>query len=144
MLEHPLPSTSEADYPEAHGAIAGGLVIPYKEGWEWFKRRYDEDLDEDHSEDLTILWHLAGAARRHGYPLGNLVPVLRQDEHVYEFMWITQRVRGEFRNTGPSEIYVLQDDLKDVVQPGEKEETARGLLFDEFGRWIHVCTSHIW
>ena len=52
-------------------------------------------------------------------------------------MFVTRRATGRFLNIGPAGIEeVLQDNLKNLLQPGEVEDNAREVVLKEFGGWM--------
>jgi len=51
------------------------------------------------------------------------------------FLLVTQQIHGQFKNLGPEgEEKVLQDDLKDILIPGEEEDLAHKLFLKDFHR----------
>lgn len=112
---------NEPDSPEVYGEVVAGLVIPYTECREWFKRMYNVYPKEDYSDNLTIMWDLMDIGSDHD-DSDNVIAIPSQDESVVDFMFVTQSARGPFRG------------LKDIMKPGEKEEEVRELLSREIGQ----------
>ena len=50
------PSSEGLLFLKDREKIIGGLVISYAEGRAWFKRKFGFDLNEDRSEDLSIVY----------------------------------------------------------------------------------------
>lgn len=96
----------------------------------------------DHSDDITIIWYLLDDISKHGYSL-RLIQALDTHPATLDLLVITQGTRGRFPNAGPRGIEgVLQDDLKEILKPGEHEEKVRKVLLQEFGRWTHERVPH--
>jgi len=134
--------TDEPGRPRARGAIVGGVIIPNAVAWEWFKRLSKIELNENHSEDFTIIRYLGEYVHKAGGPYRAIKFAQRRDVAWYDFIYVTQRAEGPFMNVGPSGIdEVLQDDLKGIFKPGKEEEEASELLLREFGRWTHDSVS---
>ena len=112
----------------------GGLFIPYSEGAAWLKRKYNMDLAENHSQDLTIFAYLMDVLDDHGYDVCNLKIVEGQDPMEFNVLIITQRIHGKFLNVGPPGEEVLQDDLKDILKPGELEKKVNAVLLEALGQ----------
>ena len=124
----------EAGYPRTCPEIHGGLVITCAEGSAWLKRTLNLDLNPDHSEDLTIFYHLEDAIYEHGFAC-DLDLIRRQGIPWFDFLLTTQITDGPFLNIGPPGVEeVLQDDLKYILRPGELEDTAREKALRELGR----------
>jgi len=97
------------------------------------------DVNEDGPEDLNIAAYLERDIQERGHP-NDILIAPGQDEQVFDFLLVTQRARGPFLKTGPTWLMeVLQDDLKDVLKSGGREEKARVMLSRDFGRWRRVC-----
>ena len=112
--------------------IIGDLFIPYSEGTAWIKRRYNVNLAENHSTDLTILARLVQILDANHYSC-DVTIVQGQDPMELNILFPTQQIRGDFLNIGPPGEEVIQDNLKDVLKPGQQEERIRQVLLDMFG-----------
>ena len=85
--------------------IIGGFIIPYSECLLWLDRKFKISLNPDHSEDLTIPWHLEIAMNERGHNW-DIEFSQRGDGN---FLLVTQRIHGQFKNLGPEgEEEVLQ------------------------------------
>ena len=116
--------------------IVGGLIISYADSWEWFKRTYNIELDKDHSEDLSIPSELETTIQECGYPAQiEFAQCLATRE--LDFVVVTQVASGLFENLTPGELEVVQDNLKDMLKFGKREERAREIIFQVFGKWMH-------
>ena len=52
----------------------------------------------------------------------------------YDTLLVTQWTSGSFVNVGPPGVEeILQDDLKEILKPGAREEEAREIVFRELG-----------
>ena len=119
--------------------IGGGLVIPHSEALKWYIRKYNRDLSHlsSLSVDLTIFSKMLVPIQQHGY---DIVLVAGPDTKpgVNDILLITRRVHGEFLHTGwnvQDQMHeVVQDDLKDILKPGEAEDRVRDVLSQNFGR----------
>ena len=119
--------------PRLRQQIIGGFIIPLAEGLEWFERTYGKRLNPDHSQDLTIPLRLADVIdeRRYPYDLELVVP---QGASGIEMLLVTQFQNGQFFNVGPPDMEeILQDDLKDRMKAGDREDVARERVFQELG-----------
>jgi len=115
------PTPSSPNQSQFRKEIIGGLVIPCAEARAWFKRVYNVDLAEDHSQDISIPWCLEDYAQERGYP-SSIELAFRLDAPP-DFLLVTQRAYGRFLNTGPPDVEeVLQDDLKDTLKSGDRGE----------------------
>lgn len=48
-------------------------------------------------------------------------------------------------NIGPPGVEeILQDDLKEILKPGDREDEARDLIFRELGRWTRHVDYMFW
>ena len=110
-------------------SIIFGFLIDNEEGRAWFKRKYDYELKEDHSEDLGIAMQLDDLVIEEGIAFG-CCPAPRRLELVSDVLVITQIERGPFIHDGP-ETYeeVLQEDRRPI--PGVKEEKVKAWLEKE-------------
>jgi len=136
--DEPVPQQSAESNPSflERRQIVGGFVLPYEQCLAWYQRNHDVGLDPDHSEDLTIPLELDSAIENLGY---NWVIECAQsnDAQNHDFLLVTQRIHGQFRNLGPEgEEEVLQDDLKDVLKRGEEEDLARSIFLQKLRRWL--------
>ena len=146
-LSYPSSSSDpgDDDLPppiEVFKKIVGGLIISYADGWEWFKRKYGIELDKDHSEDLSIPSELETTIQELGYP-AEVEFAPRQVTGESDFVVVTQVAHGLFENFTPQELEVVQDNLKDMLKPGEREEKAREIIFQVYGRRMHGCVPQL-
>ena len=82
----------------------------------------------------------------HGYPF-NVEFTMNQGIENCDLLLVTQQTTGSLLNLGPEgEEEVLQDDLRDILKPGEWEDEARRKLFEGFGRWppstVHLVVNN--
>ena len=121
--------------------IVGGFVIPYEQGRTWLQRAYNISLKPDHSQDLTATVRLEEAINERGYNWE--MEFAQSGNRNYDLLLVTQRIHGHFMNLGPEgEEEVLQDNLKDILKPGEEEDVARRVLLKDFRGWS-PCRSCI-
>lgn len=113
VLDNPLspscPSslslTEKVDSSAAHNIIynkiIAGVIIPYSEGISWFKRTHNVSLAQEHSQVVTILFHLGRAIEDYGY--SNVMDLARRgDTQMLDFMFITQQAQGPFQKIWPT------------------------------------------
>lgn len=147
----PLPPTPTSappndgdSFPEVRERINGGFVIPYAVGVAWFERKCKIKLNPDHREDLSVLVNLDKDLTERGLPY-DIEFAHRTDVRWNDFLLVTQWISGPFTNLGvPGSSEVTQDDLKDILKPGEEEEEARKVILREYGRWTQDVGCASW
>jgi len=110
----------------------------------WVKRVHGGTLNPDHSQDLSIPWYLSQVIHDHSYPY-DIEQVRPQGARLYDTLLVTQWAGGNFVNAGPPGVEeVLQDNLKEILKPGPREDEAREIIFQELGRWTHHLDCMSW
>jgi len=90
------------------------------------------ELSKDGTEDITIPMGLLQILGDNGYP-GGIEAALGRNPEVMDLLFVTQRIQGQFLNRGSAGEEVVQDDLKGIMTPGDKEQKTRELLLRLFG-----------
>ena len=128
--------TNGSNGPRPRMEIVSGLFIPYLEGHAWLQQAHNLHLPDDHSQDISIMCYLLDDIRKQGYSNRLLLTQAQDtDPAALDLLVITQSACGDFLNTGPAGVEeVLQDDLKDMLKPGEQEEKTHEVLLKKFSK----------
>jgi len=131
----PVPPQNQprSEEPDRYrGQIASGFFIPFSEAVAWLKKTHGMDLGEDYSRFLTLAWKMTVAMQKHGYP-ADLELARGPDPAAFDFLYVTQRIHGNFVKVEPAGEEVLQDCFKQVMKRGELEEETHEAILEIFG-----------